>query len=73
MSGQTPEELQFEDPDPSINYLLNHFWKMKRSSFGPISFTELKNYAEMMACDFEANEVEVIMSIDRIFESKANG
>lgn len=71
MSGRKPKELEYEKPDETIEYLLGYFYQIKRGM--PITYTELKNYCEMMSVDLCSWECGVIMSIDSIFENSVNG
>lgn len=73
MSGETPDALKFEKPPATILYLMDHFWSVKHAAGERISYTELKNYSDMMALGLEAYEVEAIMNIDSIFERSVHG
>jgi len=71
MTGRKPKELEYSEPEETIEYLLAYFYQLKRGA--PITYTELKNYCEMMSVDLSGWECSVIMSIDAIFENSING
>lgn len=73
MSGEIPEELNFPDPDQDYIYILESFWKVKKAAGENISYTELKNYMDLMKANFTAFEVNLIMQIDSIFEGAIHG
>jgi len=68
MTGKKPKELDYKEPDPSICYLVNHFYSIKKQKGIKISYTEIAAYNDLMCCDFEAWEIETIMNIDNDFE-----
>jgi len=73
MLGKNPQELNYEKPEDSITYLLDHFYQAKRAAGEKISYTELKHYSELMHFNLSGFEVEVIMQIDSIFEGSVHG
>lgn len=66
-------ELDFDEPDREIIYILDHFYEVKQAAGVKISYTELKNYSEIMAFNLQPFENELIMRIDGIFEASING
>ena len=68
LTGIKVPELKYTEPDSSVAYLVNHFFEIKKQKGLKISFTELKAYSELMFCDFEAFEIQTIMTIDDHFE-----
>lgn len=61
-------ELDYPEPDESVEYLLDHFYQLKQCKGQKISYSELKCYSDMMALNLQPFEVELIMTIDRMFE-----
>jgi len=72
-SGIRPPELDFEEPCETINYILDHFWRLKTASGVKISYTEIHHYSQLIRIDLCSFEVELIMYIDTLFENKVNG
>jgi len=66
-------ELDYPEPEDTIAYILNHFYAVKQATGERISYTELKNYSEIMAYHLAAWEFELIIQIDRIYEASLNG
>lgn len=66
-------ELEYPQPDDGAVYLLNHFWKLKKTVGDKLSYTELTNYCSLMSITFKPFEIDVLMNIDRIFERSIGG
>lgn len=62
-------ELDYPEPDESVDYILEHFYQLKKAKGEKISFTELRCYSELLALNLQPFEVKLIMDIDRIFEN----
>lgn len=69
MSGKTPDELQFDQPDETITYLYHLFFDIKRSKGHKITYSELESYCSLMGVTLVSWEIAVIIKIDNIFES----
>lgn len=65
-------ELNYPEPHQSMRYLLNHFYSVKQATGVKVSYTELKNYSEMMCYYLAGWEFELIMRIDSIYEISIN-
>jgi len=65
-------ELKYNDPDDEIKYILEHFYELKHSKGEKIRYLELKAYSEILALNLQPFEVELIMTIDRIFENSVH-
>lgn len=66
-------ELKYPEPDDSITYVLNHFYHVKQAQGVKISYTELRNYSELMSYQLSSWECELIMRIDTIYERCLHG
>ena len=64
MSKIKPKKLEFNDPDEDIIYMLDYYYRLKRTCEGKITYTELKCFQELMLIDLCAWQCEAIMQID---------
>ncbi len=73
MTNKKPAELDIQDPDISIGYLLEHFFEIKKTAGEKITYNELECYNRVMNIDLRSWEAKAIMKIDSIFESSVHG
>ena len=69
MSGKTPPELQFSEPDQTIVYLYDLFFEIKRGKGQKLNYSEIDSYIRLMGVQLVGWEISVIIKIDDIFES----
>lgn len=70
MSGIKPKELvELPTPDPTILYLVDIFYQVKRELGVKITYSELQSYCMLSEVILEPDEVEVIMKLDNRLES----
>lgn len=68
MSGRKPDQLCFDEPDESIIYLLGYYYEIKRGEV--LTYTEIKNFCDIMALNLAAWEVRALIMIDNIYENR---
>jgi hypothetical protein len=66
-------ELDYPEPDESIAYITDYFYRLRESCKGKISFLELQAFSQLMRLDLCAWECDMIMQLDSILESSLNG
>jgi len=71
MTGRKPPELEFSKADDDILYLLSYYYDMKRGQ--QLTYSEIREYCNLMAVELCAWECRAIMTLDNIFESSAHG
>ena len=68
MTRKKPKELDFPDYDQSVSHLIDLFYDLKESHGKKISYTEIKNFQDLMNIDLASWQVEAIKKIDDLFE-----
>lgn len=67
-----PVELQQEEPSPAVAYLLGYFQQLSTARqcgmvLNPLSFSEMKAWANLMRIPLAVWEVETIKQLDLIY------
>lgn len=73
MTKKTPSELILPELDVTVVHLLDCFYDVKTAAGEKITYNELKSYQQLMCVHLSAWQVEVIMTIDSIFEGAVHG
>lgn len=66
-------ELDYPEPDESIRYILDYFYRLRESCKGKISFVELQAFSQMLHLNLCAWECDIIMQLDSILEGALSG
>lgn len=70
-TGKMPEQLANQPKlDKELEYLISWYGEVKGSE--PLTFTEIKNWAELTCVDLLPWEVSVIKTLDKIFWKYVN-
>ena len=69
---QRDKLITYPDVPESLDYIMFHFYRVRKATQGKISYTELKNYIDVMCLEFQGWESELLMQIDSIYESCIN-
>ncbi|GAA4652084.1 hypothetical protein GCM10023116_43680 [Kistimonas scapharcae] len=67
-TGKKPKQLAEQPEKPQeLDYLLGWFYDLHNATRGQITFTEIRNWSELMHVSVRAWEVEVIRRLAVIF------